>query len=143
MYRMRAIASWIITSVLAFGSAAGVVILDRGPQTPPVSVASETTVPPTTIAHHAGAAHGTATRFVPLATTPQVPVGRVTTKVRTGTDDNNTTSIESTTSTGPTTTVPPSTSTTAAPPITVAPVTTTTVRTRGGDGGGTSTTIDN
>ncbi len=150
MDHVRSIVSWIMTSVLTLGVAAGVVLVDRRPQAPTTFVASETTVPHSTVVHRAAhrraaVSHQSAALTVKLKRTVHAKF--------TGTQ-------VTTTTVAPTTTVPPTTTTVAPTTTTVLPVinvTTTTVHHGGDDGGGgggggaggggvggsTSTTIDN
>jgi len=140
---VRSVVSWIMTSVLTLGVAAGVVLVDRRPQAPTTFVASETTVPHYTVVHRA--AH----RRVVVSHQIAPP----TVKVKMTVHAKFTRTQVTTTTVAPTTTVPPTT-TTVAPTTTttvlpVINVTTTTVHHGGDDGGGgggggsTSTTIDN
>ena len=149
MEHVRSILSWILTSVVTLGVAAGVVLVDRGPQVPTSFVASETTVPHSaavrgTVHHRAAVAHQSAAPIVKVTKKVHVKVSRVA-PTTTTVAPTTTTTVPPTT----TTTVPPTTTTTV---LTVINVTTTTVHHGGGDDGGggggggggtTSTTIDN
>ena len=146
MDHVRSIVSWIMTSVLTLGVAAGVVLVDRKPQAPTTFVASETTVPHSTVVHRA--AHRRAAVSHQSAA-PTVKVKRTVHAKVTGTQVTTTTVAPTTTVPPTTTTVAPTTTTTVLPVINV---TTTTVHHGGDDdgggggggvGGSTSTTIDN
>jgi hypothetical protein len=135
---VRSIVSWVMTSVLTLGVAAGVVLVDQRPQAPTTFVASETTVPHSTVVHRAAHRRAAVSHQSAALT---VKVKRTDHAKFTGTQ-------VTTTTVAPTTTVPP-TSTTVAPTTTttvlpVINVTSTTDHHGGGGGGGsTSTTLDN
>jgi len=144
---VRSIVSWIMTSVLTLGTAAGVVLADRGPQAPTSYVASETTVPQSAVVHRSVHHRAAVThQFVaPTVTTKRTVHNKVA-----RTQATTTTTFAPTTTTAPstTTTVAPTTTTTVAPVIVTVPTTVPRRDDGGGDGGGggggtTPTTIDN
>ena len=143
MDHVRSIVSWIMTSVLTLGVAAGVVLVDRRPQAQTTFVASETTVPHSTVVHRAAQRRAAVSH---QRAVPTVKVKRTVHAKFTGTQVTTTTVAPTTTVPTTTTTVAPTTTTTVLPVINV---TTTTVHHGGDDGGGgggggsTSTTIDN
>ena len=148
MDHLRSIVSWIMTSALTLGTAAGVVVMDRGPQAPTTFVTSETTVAQRTVVHrsiHRSAAvtHRVVKPTVTVKKTVHLKVAKTQATITT-------TEVPTTTVVPTTTTTVAATTTTTAPAVVVTVPTTIPRHHDGGDDGGgsggggtTSTTIDN
>lgn len=153
--RVRAVVSWILTSVLTVGGAAVIVQMNRTIATP-ISVASET-APSTVVAHRAASAKvrpsapvtpsSTGSAAVHSVSSTATHVTRKVTKAPPNTKQpvtpvdvdvttppvTTTTVAPVTTATTPPTTVPPPPPPVISPPVTTPPVTTTTNPGRGDD----------